>query len=80
MSNLLKTEDLIPHSTISIEDVRKLVEKLNNLRQLNTELVDALEALIPLAEFGASEQSPPYAQDYLIETALAAIAKAKEQS
>ena len=40
------------------------------------ELLDALVDLLPLAEFGAAEQSPPYADDSLLESARAAIAKA----
>jgi hypothetical protein len=41
------------------------------------DLLEALRALLPLAEFGAREQSPPYADGHLIDAARAALAKAE---
>jgi hypothetical protein len=45
------------------------------LQQQRDKLLAALKALIPLADFGAAEQSPPYADKHLIENAIALIAE-----
>ena len=57
---------------------RSIKEECANARLIAAapELLDALVDLLPLAEFGAAEQSPPYADDSLLEAARAAIAKA----
>lgn len=55
---------------------------LLNIRNLKFErdaLLKALVDLMPLAEFGAAEQSPPYADEHLLNAAQAAIDAAREE-
>jgi hypothetical protein len=55
------------------ESREKLKKECNALRE-------ALVDLLPLAESGAAEQSPPFADDRLLVAARAAIAKATREA
>lgn len=64
---------------IESNDIRfKYGSEIEHLEKQRDELLNALEAIIPLAEFGASEQSPPYFDDRLIDSAKSATATVKQ--
>lgn len=45
------------------------------IEQQRDELLTVLKKIVPLAEFACSEQSPPYADEHLVESAKEIIAK-----